>query len=298
MVLAFVDGYLLISTFLAVFTLFWAAILPQMEVMTQNSIRRSPKIYARVRLWGSLGFIALAVVGGEVIALFTPQAFIYIGVAVLLLLWLTTLSLKQPKIRSSATVKTSSIVSKLFTLNFSLFFISGVFLQISFAPYYGFFALYLRDLGYPSYAVGLQIGLGVVAEIFVFIYAGKFFKYFTIKTILAFSIIVTALRWFMVAKYGDVFLLLAISQLIHAASFGLNHTASILFLQQHFDSNQQSRAQALYIGGVYGVGGALGAFAAGIYWLNGQGAEHTFMLAAICAFIGGIIALFMPNKTR
>ncbi len=298
MVLAFVDGYLLISTFLAIFTLFWAAILPQMEVMTQNTIRRSPKIYARIRLWGSLGFIALAVVGGEIIAVFTPQAFIYLGVSILLFLWLTTLWLKQPKIKASAIVKQSSLVSKLLTVRFAIFFISGIFLQISFAPYYGFFALYLRDLGYPSYAVGLLIGLGVVAEIFIFIYAGNIFKYFHVKAVLAFSILATALRWFVVAQYGDVFILLALSQVLHAASFGLNHTASILFLQQYFDNNQQSRAQAVYVGGVYGIGGAIGAFAAGIYWLDGQGTEYTFTLAAICALLGGLLALFMPQKNQ
>ena len=296
MMLAFVEGYLLISTFLAIFTLFWAAILPQMEVMTQNTIRRSPKIYARIRLWGSLGFIALAVVGGEIIATFTPQAFIYLGVSILLFLWLTTLWLKQPKIKASAIVKQSSLVSKLLTVRFAIFFISGMLLQISFAPYYVFFALYLRDLGYPSYAVGLLIGLGVVAEIFIFIYAGNIFKYFHVKAVLAFSILVTALRWLIVAQYGDVFVLLALSQILHAASFGLNHTASILFLQQHFDNNQQSRAQAVYVGGVYGIGGAIGAFAAGIYWLDGQGAEYTFTLAAIFAFLGGLLALFMPKN--
>ncbi len=296
MVLAFVDGYTLIASFLAIFTLFWAAILPQMEVMTQNTIRRSPKIYARIRLWGSLGFIALAVAGGKIIEVFSPQAFIYIGSGILAVLWITTLGLKQPKIKRSAITKRSSIVSKLFTLKFVIFFIAGAFLQISFAPYYGFFALYLRDLGYPSYAVGLLIGLGVIAEIFVFIYAGKIFKYIDVKTALALSILVTALRWFIVAEYGDLFTLLAFSQLIHAASFGLNHSASILFLQQHFDDNQQSRAQAIYIGGVYGIGGALGAYGAGIYWLDGQGAEHTFILAAISALCGGIIAIFMPKR--
>ncbi len=296
--LAWLNSYWLITSVLSLFTLFSAAILPQIEVMTQNSIRRSAKIYARIRLWGSIGFIVLAVFSGEIIARFSQQAFVYLGSLVLLLLYLTTLILKQPKIKSSATIKQSSLISKLLCWRFTLFFLSGVFLQISFAPYYGFFALYLRDLGYPAYAAGLFISLGVVAEIFIFINAGKIFTLFTIKSVLVFSLFVTALRWFLLAKYADNAWLLAFSQILHAASFGLYHSASILFIQQHFDTNQQSRAQAIYIGGVYGVGGAIGAFATGIYWLNGQGAEHTFMLAALMAFIGSLFVLLMRNAKK
>jgi len=295
-VLAWLDGYWLVTLFLSLLTLFWSAILPQMEVMTQNSIRRSAKIYARIRLWGSIGFIVLAVASGEIIAAFSGQAFVYLGTFVLFFLWLTTLWLKQPTIKTSAIVKQSSIVSKLLTVRFALFFLSGIFLQISFAPFYGFFALYLRDFSYPAYAAGLLIGLGVVAEVFVFINAGKIFKHFDIKSVLVFSIFVSAIRWFLMAKYPENIYLLAFSQLLHAAGFGLFHSASILFLQQHFDMNQQSRAQAIYIGGVYGIGGAIGAFAAGIFWLDGKGAEHTFVLAAVAAFIGAFIVLFMPNS--
>ncbi len=297
-VLAWLDDYWLVTLFLSLFTLFWAAILPQIEVMTQNSIRRSAKLYARIRLWGSIGFIVLAVISGEVIEQFSVQAFIYLGSAVLFFLGLTTFWLQQPKIQPFAAITQSSLLSKLFQLRFLVFFFSGMLLQISFAPYYGFFALYLRDLTYPSYAVGLLIGLGVVAEIFIFIYVGKIFKFFDIKAILVFSMFITALRWLLVAKFGQLSWLLALSQLGHAASFALFHSASILFLQQHFDVNQQSRAQAIYIGGVYGVGGAIGAYFSGVFWLDGQGAEHTFMLAVFAAFIGGGIALFMPRVTK
>jgi len=294
--LAWLNSYWLVVLFLSLFTLFSAAILPQIEVMTQNSIRRSAKIYARIRLWGSIGFIVLAVCSGEIIAQFSQQAFVYIGSIVLLCLWLITLRIKQPKIKSSATVKQSSLLSKLLCLRFALFFLSGVFLQISFAPYYTFFALYLRDLAYPAYAAGIFIALGVVAEICVFINAGKIFKLFSLKSVLVFSFLTTGLRWLLVAKFAEDVWLLAFSQLIHAASFGLFHSASILFLQQHFDTNQQSRAQAIYIGGVYGLGGAIGAYAAGVYWLDGKGAEHTFVLAALMSFIGVLLILLMQNN--
>ena len=55
--LFWLNNYWPITFCLAMFSLFWTAILPQLEVLTLTSLRHSSKIYARVRLWGSLGFM-------------------------------------------------------------------------------------------------------------------------------------------------------------------------------------------------------------------------------------------------
>ena len=292
------NSYWSITFCLALFTLFWSAILPQLEVMTLHSVRRSAKIYSRVRLWGSLGFIALAVIGGEVMSRFSSQVFTYLGLIILLALYGSTLLVKQPKIHLSQTVSKVSIFTKITDKSFLIFFLSGMLLQASFGPYYGFFALYLRDLTYPGYAVGLFISIGVVAEIGIFIYAGILFKYFSIKTLLIFSIFITGIRWYLIGQFADHGAILAISQLFHAASFGLYHGASIQFIQQHFDTNQQSRGQAIYIGGVFGLGGAIGAYVAGTLWLDGAGAQLAYNVAAVSALLGAFIALFLPKMSR
>lgn len=297
-ILFWLNDYWPIVFSLAMFSLFWTAILPQLEVMTLNSIKRSPKIYARIRLWGSIGFIVVAVVAGEVIEQFSSEAFTYLGFIILFGLFLSTLWIKQSKITLSQITKTSSIGRKFFNRNFSMFFVAGILLQLSFGPYYSFFALYLRDLNYPGFAVGLLISLGVIAEIYIFIYAGKIFKHFSVQNIIIFSLITTSFRWFLMGHFGDVMAVMILSQVIHAASFGLYHSASIQFLQSHFDPSQQNRGQAVYIGGVYGIGGAIGAYLAGVLWLDGAGANNAFDMAMIAAFIGSLFALFMKLNVK
>ena len=137
--------------------------------MTLNSIRRNAKIYARIRLWGSIGFIVFAVIAGQLMETFSSESFTAIGFVILLGLFISTLWVKQSSIKPSQLIKTSSITQKIFNLRFILFFSAGLLLQLSFGPYYSFFALYLRDLDYPIYAVGSLISLGVVAEITIFI---------------------------------------------------------------------------------------------------------------------------------
>jgi PPP family 3-phenylpropionic acid transporter len=241
---------------LAMFSLFITSILPQIEVMILNSIRKSAKIYARIRLWGSIGFVIVAMLSGELIERYSAEAFSYIGIVIL----------------------------------------AGLMLQMSFGPYYVFFALYHKNLAYSGFLIGIFIAIGVVAEIGVFVFAAIFFKSFSLKTLISMSILLTAFRWFIVGHFANSDMALAFSQLIHALSFGLYHSASISFIQQHFNANQQSRGQAIYIGGVYGVGGAIGAYVAGLLWQEGIGAVITFDFTAITALIGRVLALFLRNK--
>jgi len=308
--LFWLDNYWAISLCLALFSLFWTAILPQLEVLTLNSVRRSSKIYARIRLWGSLGFIALAIFAGQVLTFYQEHdlstvtqssftnAFVVMGSMVLLILLFSTLSLKSRHVISTTKKQVLSIKDKLLELKFIIFFIAGIFLQISFGPYYGFFALFLRDLQYPGFAVGLFISLGVLAEIVVFIFASSFFKHFSLKILLIFSLAVTALRWFLVALYADSTWMLAFTQLIHAASFALFHSASMIFISSHFSACQQSRGQAIYLGGVYGVGGAIGAYLAGALWLDGLGATSAFLTASVAAFLAALLMMFLPRDSR
>lgn len=280
---------------LAMFSLFWTAILPQIEVMTLSSIRKSAKIYARVRLWGSIGFIVVAVLSGELIERYSPEVFSYVGILILTGLFVSTLYSQQPRIKAYTLNGNSSIKDKIIDGNFLLFFFAGLLLQMSFGPYYVFFALYLQNLDYSGFLIGIFIAIGVVAEVGIFIFAGLFFRSFSIKTLISVSILLTALRWYLVGHFAQSNTALVLSQLIHALSFGLYHSASIAFIQRHFNANQQSRGQAVYIGGVYGAGGALGAYIAGVLWLNGEGAMTTFDFAAISALIGGVLALMMKN---
>ena len=309
MMLFWLDSYWPISFSLALFSLFWTAILPQLEAFTLNSVRRSSKIYARIRLWGSVGFIVLAVFAGQVMEQYEKEnelvsifplftdAFVAMGCLILFSLLLSTMTIKSKKPTQKKKTNIISIKDKLLTTRFTIFFTSGVLLQISFGPFYGFFALFLRDLSYSGVTVGLLISLGVVAEIIVFIFASAFFKHFSLKALLVFSLAATAFRWVLVALYAESIWILGFTQILHAASFALYHSASMLFIGNHFTICQQSRGQAVYLGGVYGLGGAIGAYMAGVLWLDGVGASNAFLSASAAAIIGTILMLFLPTRT-
>jgi PPP family 3-phenylpropionic acid transporter len=68
------------------------------------------------------------------------------------------------------------------------------------------------------------------------------------------------------------------------------------FISSHFTKRQQGRGQGIYLGGVYGIGGAIGAYVTGVLWLDGKGASDAFIVAGASAFIGAIIMLSVRSK--
>tara|TARA_R110000744_G_scaffold238171_4_gene355554 strand:- start:169 stop:1302 length:1134 start_codon:yes stop_codon:yes gene_type:complete len=276
--------------------LFFTAIAPQTEVITLGCVHGDATNYSRIRVWGSIGFIVLTVVAGKLIDVFSSDAPIYISGVVLLSLFLITLKLKEAPATDNTQVAGQSIWRKVRSKVFIAFILSSTLIQISFGPYYGFFALYARDLDYSGQETGGLIALGVAAEVIIFLMAGKLISRFGVKRTLLVSMLFTAVRWYLLAIAAQYWPALVVSQLLHALSFGLIHAASINFIHHYFGGQFRSQGQALYISIGFGIGGAAGNYGAGLIWHQGQGAELAFTLATGFALLGAALVACIPSR--
>jgi PPP family 3-phenylpropionic acid transporter len=200
-------------------------------------------------------------------------------------------------LQQSAEISADSVWRKVRHPVFIGFILASLLIQVSFGPYYGFFALYARDLGYTGQETGALIALGVVAEVIIFILAGRLINSLGVKWILFASMVITALRWYLLAELAAFWPSLILSQGLHAFSFGLIHAASIHFIQKYFTTKFRSQGQALYVSIAFGVGGAVGNYGAGMVWQQGQGAKLAFTLATLMALSGAVIIMFIPTKS-
>lgn len=291
----FVESFWWLTFSFGLMMMFWTAILPQMEVLTLNCVKSDASRYGKVRLWGSIGFILLTVLAGKSIDMFSSEAPIYASAIVLFILFISSLALKEPPVHGSQHESHEGIWRKTATWVFIGFMLSALLLQVSFGAYYGFFALYLRDLGYSGQETGWFIALGVAAEIIIFLLAGRLIAYFGVKWILFISIFLTALRWYLLAVLADQTAVIFFSQILHAFSFGMTHAASVHFIHQYFPKQFQARGQALYVSIAFGVGGAIGNYVSGHLWMQGQGAFQTFIFAAVAALASAAMLLFVPG---
>lgn len=279
----------------ALFSFFWTAILPQLEVSAFTFLNDDTQAYSRIRTAGSAGYIVLVMLGGW---LFERHGSEFLPVSALLFLLLLLFSLFMlPQVQvhaetSSEAVRFSQLLKNSVLLRFML---AALLLQMSFAPFYGFFTLYSRDLGYSGSQTGFFIGVAVMAEIAAFYFAGSLMRNRSYRRLLGICYGVTVLRWYLLATFADNIWLMCFSMLLHAGSFALAHSCAMQFIQQFFPKNLRSRGQALYAGVIFGGGGAIGAYFSGLLWQNGSGASLTFTIAAILALLATILALTLPS---
>ncbi|MFC6440508.1 MFS transporter [Bowmanella sp. JS7-9] len=289
------NDYWGIAAALGLVMMFWTAILPQLEVITMTCVASDSGRYSRIRLWGSIGYIVFAVGVGYLLDVFSADIVVTVSVVILSGLFLSTLAIRAPDLRSDKQAG-GDIWPKLRHPLFLTFLASAFLLQLSFGPFYGFFALYMLELDYSGQQTGWLIALGVIAEVLLFLKAGRIIARFGVRLVLLACSLLAALRWYLTAWHGDNIIWLVVAQLTHAATFGLAHATSVNFLHHYFGPRYQSRGQALYVSLAFGGGGAIGNLVAGHLWQDGAGATLTFSLAAVAGLLSAACVALMPRS--
>jgi len=161
---------------------------------------------------------------------------------------------------------------------------------------YNFYSIFLEQQGYSGTTIGLLWSVGVVFEILIFLLMPKILSNFTLKAVLLISLGFAVIRFFLIGAYVDSIIILVIAQIMHAATFGSFHVASIQLIAHFFYNEHQARGQSLYNSITYGIGGAIGGLGGG-YMIQYSGMANTFMLSAILPFIGFLV-LILGLKTK
>jgi PPP family 3-phenylpropionic acid transporter len=125
----------------------------------------------------------------------------------------------------------------------------------------------------------------VLAEILVFAFLPALFRRYSLSAILAVSFLCAAVRFLAIGWAASYIWILVVAQLLHAATFGSFHAASLAALHRVFPAASQARGQALFSSVSYGAGGAAGALLAGWAWET-SGPALVFSLAALAGLSG------------
>lgn len=287
-------GVLLGSTFwwialiMGLFSFFWNAALPQFEANTMNHLGRADHRYSRIRLWGSVGFIISVVGFGELIDRFGVQILPWLLLVMFAGLWIASHAApeaRQPVRRCNS----DPILSVLLRPDVIGFFLACFLLKASHGPYYAFFSIYLEDAGYSSSMIGILWAVGVVAEIVLFLVMHRLLPRFGARLLMTVAMLLSALRWVLIALAPQLLPVLLLAQGLHAASFGVYHAVGIALVNRYFVGSNQGRGQALYSSITFGAGVAVGSLFSGLLW-DVVGGSATFYLGALVAVLAAIVA--------
>ncbi len=290
----FLQDYFALMAIVALYSVFWNAVLPQFESITLSYLGDKVHHYSRVRLWGSIGFIVTVVFLGwwfDVFGVHWLPSFLFVFLLGIFLFACTLPALPSVKHESHW----QDFIDDLKQNRAYIFFIVLFFLQFSHGAYYGFYSIYMESHGYSKTVIGLLWALGVTSEIVVFIYVPQIFRAASAYSLLSFTLLMSALRWLLIAFFPHNFVLVFVAQCIHALSFGMAHALAIHFIKHSFKESAQGQGQALYSAFSFGGGAAIGAYTSGLIW--DASATFTFVLSAGLAFVAWLICyLFIPKS--
>ncbi len=279
---------------LSIYSFFWHAALPQFEAVTINHLGERRERYSRIRLWGSVGFIVAVTGLGYWLEHRGIGVLPWVMVVALTGIWVSSL-LIPPVQESPHAHEHLSALHRLRQPAVWGFLLACFLMQASHGPYYTFLSIYLKDHGYTATAIGQLWALGVVAEIGVFLLVHRWLLRIGAVRLFQAAILITAVRWVLLAEYVDLLPVLLLAQTMHAASYGLFHASAIDLVNRFFPGKLQGRGQALYASLSFGLGNAAGSLASGHLW-TATGPEATYLIAAVTALAGFVVTLLLLSR--
>jgi len=277
---------------LACWCFFWSAALPMMETTTLGHLGQRSADYGRIRLWGSIGFIAAVVGVGWLLDRTGVGPLLWIIGAVMVAMlaagWLVPEAPSPP-----AHAETTPIGRILRRPDVAALIGACFLMAVAHGPYYTFFSLHVVAAGYSKTQVGWLWAVGVIAEIAVFAWMPALFRRFSVQQVLAASFAIAALRFLLIAWAVDQPVVLFLAQIMHAATFGSFHAAALSCVHRLFAGPTMARGQAVYSSLSFGLGGTLGGLGSGYAW-DVLGPALTFTTAAACGAAGWLLLRAVP----
>jgi len=277
-----------LAAMILLFGVCWAAVLPLTDGLSVSVCEAGHADYGRLRVWGSAGFIITSLAGG--IWLVGSNMLAFPVVLAMLMLFMVFAARGFPQLRVS---KPCDVGHAPLSKPFYLLLITAFIMQLSHGAYYGFFSLYLAEAGYSGWQIGLYWGIGVVAEIILMWRWSGALQHAAPARVFSLCLLLTALRWLGTGWTVDP-VLLALLQLLHAASFAAFHVAAIAWAKRLTPASRHNAAQGLYSAAGFGLGSTIGVMGCGLI-ADAAGYNMAFYVCAAVALLGIPVAMLLPS---
>jgi PPP family 3-phenylpropionic acid transporter len=253
-----------------------SALNPLIDSLALALARARRMEYGPVRSFGSIAYMAASAGAGWLLSV--TGTFL---VPWLLAVSYGTASAVTPFLPEAA----SSPVSRGFTglrllanRPFRLTVIASALIQGSHAAYYGFAPLFWRSQGLSDAVIGLLMAEAIIAEIALFAWGRGLIERLGPAGLTACAAGASALRWSVTALAPPLTVLAAI-QLLHAATFAMQHLSAMLLLSRAVPPERAATAQALHSALGMGAPGGLLMLVAGFLYAHFGGLAFLAMAA-------------------
>jgi PPP family 3-phenylpropionic acid transporter len=276
------------------------AVVPLADAVTLEWCREGPRTpYTRIRLFGSLGFVVLAVaVGAALAARGNRPADLLVPVVVAACVAGYALTARRlpaaaphvdrPGLRDMAAVLADRRLLVVLAACAVHWAATG--------PYHLFFGVLVRDLGHSAAVTGLGMGVGVGAEVLALLAFPRLEGRVPLRGLFALAFAGSSLRWLLVSTATGAGALVAV-QVLHGLTFGLFWGAAMKAMSETVPPRLRATGQALFSAVVFGAGNGAGYALSGVGYDRLGGAGRLFAAAAAVEVVPLLLAAlaFAPS---
>lgn len=232
-----------IALLCSLFAALYNPILPVMENIALRVVRDAWLDYGRVRLWGSISFIIGTTATGAFLSGRDPDWIMWIAAGTVSLVLIACWTM--PERTRPVSKNRSNPLSLLARPDFLLFLATAGLLQVSHAVYYAFGSISWRNAGLDESMIGFLWGIGVLAEVLLFAFAGRISRTIGPLGFLAIAAVGGVIRWPLTPLTNDLVYLIPL-QCLHALTFGAAHLGAMAYLTRSVPDQLGATGQSLY----------------------------------------------------
>lgn len=270
------------------------AVVPLTDSVTIEWCREKPGVsYARIRLFGSIGFVALTLLVGRLLTVRggRPADVLVPIVVVLCVAGYALVARGVPATpRHGDRPAPREMLALVRDRRLWLLLGPAALHWAACAPYHLFFGVLVRDLGLPDDVTSAGMAIGVVAEIAVLLAFPRLERRLPLRALFAVSFLGSAIRWTLVARAAHPAALAGL-QLLHGLTFGLFWGSAMKALADLVPPRLRATGQAVFTGIVFGGANAVGYALSGIGYDRLGGARPLFAWAAAVELVSLAVLL-------
>jgi len=261
------------------------AIVPLVDSVTMEWVRGRREIsYTRIRLFGSLGYVAASLGLGLLLAArgdrpadpAMPLALLSCVAGYALL----ASGLPAPS-RTEPPPRLRDLAGLLRNRPLAVLLAAGMIHWGCTAPFHLLLGVQVRDLGLPAWVTGVAMAVAVGAEIAALLAYPRLEGRLSTRTLFALAFGATAIRWALTGPARTAAALVAV-QAFHAFTFGLFWGGSVRAMVRLVPGRLRATGQALFTAVVFGAGNAAG------YPLAGRGYDRYGAVAPLYAWAAAL----------
>lgn len=240
------------------------------SVSIEWALQQPGRSYARLRLFGSVGFIVLAQILGLVLAargdrlgdILIPLSVVVCVAGYALAAW------QLPAIRLEGDrAHWADVVALLHDRRLLVLLVFCAVHWGACAPFHLLFGVFVRENGLSSRVTGAGMAVGVGAEVLALLIFPRLRGWCSTPAILTVAFAGTSLRWLLLSVSQGAWPIVSL-QIFHGLTFGLFWGSAIDRMSELVPSRLRATGQALFSAVVFAAGNAVG------YQLSGIGFDH------------------------